>query len=165
VPAADPSKIWRRKLRVGGHYWAERRDATWVRWSWLRADWEDMPGPPEGVRAAPPEGSVVAPVPAYAVAPVNPNPPRSLPNRLLGQLFPALVVSAVVGASLIAFAVVWNGIFGGFLEPIPLGPLALWVGLGCLALTVVLVAVQLALIRIGKGIRELFTPGPKGRRR
>jgi hypothetical protein len=34
---------------VGSHWWAERPDGSWVRWSWLHADWEDHLGPPEGV--------------------------------------------------------------------------------------------------------------------
>lgn len=161
----DPRVIWRRKLRVGGHWWAERRDATWVRWSWLHADWEDMPGPPEGVRPAPPEGSVVAAPPVFARTKPGDRTPRTLPDRFLEYLLPALMIGLVGGGLLTAGALVWNGLVGPWLGMIPIHSLWLYVGVTCLVATIVLVALELVMIRLGKGIRELFTPGPKGRRR
>jgi hypothetical protein len=166
VPAVhDPAKVWRRRLRVGSHAWAERRDGTWVRWSWLHADWEDMPGPPEGVRAAPPEGSVIAAPPAFATAKSSGRPPRTVTDRLLEYAVPAMLMTVAATGLLTAGALIWNGLIGPFMGMIPIGGLWVFAGLTCLVVTVGAVAVELALIRMGKGLRELLTPGPKGRRR
>jgi hypothetical protein len=131
---------------VGGHWWAERPDGSWVRWSWLKSDWEDRPSGPEEVEALRADSPPVLQAPPDPAAVME----REVHDAVVHwfALF-AILVPATVGAFWILQQVLDLFLVVGFWgthAPSILTPVLWVVGLGALICGTGL-AVQVALIR------------------